>query len=414
MTTTHLEKVEDFYCPACQKAWPPDDQLMQCPSCSGNLQLRYDYECIGQKMQRALFAANADRSIWRYADILPVAGRLQGPAVGWTPLIDAPRLAKNLGLTSLRIKDDGRNPSASLKDRASAVALQRARDLGLDLVVGASTGNAASSTATLAAANGMKARIFIPKRAPKAKIAQLLAFGAELILVDGSYDQAFDLCANACVRHGWFNRNTGFNPYTREGKKTVAFEIAEQRQWQLPDVVAVAVGDGNIISGVYKGFYELRELGLTDRVPKLLAVQAAGSDAVLRAWESQGPIPEVGGETVADSISVSLPRDGEAARQAIVDSQGWGMRVADDEILAAIPDLAQLSGVFAEPAGAAPLAGLKKAVAQGLIDKKDSVVLLVTGHGLKDVGAVLNQVHIPAAIEPSEDAAEDYFGKNFE
>ena len=411
MTTTKLKNVQDFYCPACQKAWPPDDSLMTCPDCAGNLHIRYDYAALGQVMSRASLARDPERSMWRYAALLPVAGRLQGPPVGWTPLVDAPRLAQRLGLRHLQIKDDGRNPSASFKDRASAVALQRARDLGLDLVVGASTGNAASSTATLAAANGMRARIFIPKSAPKAKIAQLLAFGAELILVDGTYDQAFDLCASASHRQGWFNRNTGFNPYTREGKKTVAFEIAEQRDWHVPDVVAVAVGDGNIISGVHKGFVELRELGLTDRVPRLLAVQAQGSDAVVRAWESKGPIVQVGGETVADSISVSLPRDGEAARQAIVDSQGWGLRVADDEILAAIPELAQHSGVFAEPAGATPLAGVKKALEQGLIRADDQLVLLVTGNGLKDVGAVLGQVQIPQAIRPDEAALDGYFSK---
>lgn len=406
MSATQLDKVQDFFCPQCAKAWPPDDALMTCPDCAGNLQLRYDYKSIGAEMSRASLAADSTRSLWRYAAALPVAGQLQGPPVGWTPLIEAPQLAQRLGLKHLQIKDEGRNPSASLKDRASAVALQRARDLGLDLVVGASTGNAASSTATLAAANGMRARIFIPRRAPQAKIAQLLAFGAELLLIDGSYDQAFELCARACQRHGWFNRNTGFNPYTREGKKTVAFEIAEQGNWQLPDVVAVGVGDGNILSGVHKGFWELREMGLTDRLPKLLAVQAEGSDAVVSAWEGDGKIRSVGGETVADSISVSLPRDGKAAVHAIVDSKGWGLRVSDAEILAAIPTLAQLSGVFAEPAGATPLAGLQAARRQGLVADDDRVLLLVTGHGLKDVAAVLGQVQIPEALA-ADDAAVD-------
>ena len=229
----------------------------------------------------------------------------------------------------------------------------------------------------------------MPKTAPRAKIAQLLTFGAEVLAVDGTYDQAFDLCLEATRRFGWYNRNTGFNPYTREGKKTVSFEICEQLGWQVPDLVVVPVGDGNILSGVWKGFVEFQRLGFIDRLPKLLAVQAEGSAAIVKAAAGDGVIRPVSGDTVADSISVSLPRDGEAAVKAIRESGGFGVTVSDDAILAAIGEVARGAGVFGEPAAAAAWAGLKEAVRQGLVDPAWRVVVLITGNGLKDVASAM-------------------------
>jgi threonine synthase len=340
-----------------------------------------------------------------------VAERLEGPPVGWTPLVPAPRLTRELGLRhTLLLKDDGRNPSASFKCRASAVALQRARELGAALVTGASTGNAASATAVLASAPGIRTRIFVPKTAPRAKIAQLLTFGAEVLAVDGTYDQAFDLCLAATARFGWYNRNTGFNPYTREGKKTVAFEICEQLGWSAPDLVVVPVGDGNILSGVWKGFVEFERLGFISGLPHLLAVQAEGSAAVVRAAAGDGVIRPVSGETVADSISVSLPRDGEAAVQAIRESAGHGGTVGDDAILAAIGEVARGAGVFAEPAAAAAWAGLARAAERGLVGPADRVVVIITGSGLKDVAAARRAAEeagaAPIEIEATREALE--------
>jgi threonine synthase len=329
--------------------------------------------------------------------------------VGWTPLFGAPLLARALGVRELLVKDDGKNPSASFKDRASAVALARARELGHELVTGASTGNAAGATAALAAPCGLRARIFVPKSAPRAKVAQLLTFGAEVLAVDGTYDQAFDLCLEATRRFGWYNRNTGFNPYTREGKKTVSFEICEQLGFSVPDLVVVPVGDGNIISGVWKGFVELHALGLIDRLPRLLAAQAAGSDAIVRALEGDGVVRPVAGDTVADSISVSLPRDGDAAVRAVRDSQGLGVRVPDEEILAAIPTLARGSGVFAEPAAAAGYAALVSAARAGRLDPSWRVLLLVTGSGLKDVAAAMRVAGEPRVIGADASVLDELF-----
>lgn len=395
-------------CTDCQQQLSLDNLHYTC-GCGANLQVEYDYSQIQQHLTQRSLAANTDHTMWRYAALYPVSSKIEVPPIGMTPLFQAQRLAQQLELGELWIKDDGRNPSASFKDRATAIALCHARELGQQLVVGASTGNAASSTAVLAAALGMRARIFIPKAAPKAKVAQLLAFGAEVFAVDGSYDQAFDLCLRACKHFSWYNRNTGYNPYTREGKKSAAFEICEQLQWQVPDLVVVPVGDGNIISGIWKGFVEFRRLQLIDRLPRLLAVQAEGSAAIVNAIAGDGSIVEVSGQTLADSISVSLPRDGRAAVQAVRDSSGLAMAVSDDEILQAILQLARGAGVFAEPAAAAAYAGLKKAVELGQIERGTRAVVVVTGNGLKDVSAPLRVTDTPQLIAPNPEDLESIF-----
>jgi threonine synthase len=258
---------------------------------------------------------------------------------------------------------------------------------------------------------GIRARIFIPRAAPQAKVAQILAFGAEVLAVDGVYDDAFDLCLAATDRYGWYNRNTGYNPFTREGKKSISFEICEQLRWRAPDLVVVPVGDGNIISGVWKGFEDFHRIGFIDRLPKLLAVQAEGSDAVVRALEGDGSIAPVSGETVADSISVCVPRDGHAAVQAVKASGGFGVRVTDDEILRAIPLMARSAAVFGEPAGVTSLAGLQKAVGRGEIDPAWTIVLLVTGNGLKDVASVMKVAGEPRLVPPSAEALDSIFGE---
>ncbi len=409
MTTSGLHHVTGLRCVGCGETCALTESVYVCQSCGANLQVQYDYDAIRRAWPRDELAGNMDRSIWRYAPLYPVATKLESPPVGWTPLFRVPQLAQRLGLSSLYIKDDSRNPSASFKDRASAIALVRARDIGRDLVTGASTGNAASSTGVLAAAMGIRTRIFIPHTAPRAKVAQLLAFGAQVLAVDGTYDQAFDLCLAATKQFGWYNRNTGYNPFTREGKKSVSFEVCEQMGWEVPDLVVVPVGDGNIISGVWKGFEEFHRIGFIDRLPRLLAVQAEGSAAVVRALEGDGTIRPVSGETVADSISVSMPRDGAAAVQAVRASGGFGITVGDEQILAAIPEVARGSGVFGEPAGVASYAGLKKASEQGRIDPAWTIVLLVTGSGLKDVASVMKVVGEPRLVSADPAGLSEIF-----
>jgi threonine synthase len=398
-------------CVRCGATCALGETVYNCAACGGNLQIEYDYDAIRGAWRKDELARNADRSIWRYLPLYPTATKLDCLPIGWTPLLRVARLERRLGLRHLLIKDDSRNPSASFKDRATAIALARARDIGRDLVTGASTGNAGSSTAVLAAAMGMKARIFIPKAAPRAKIAQLLACGADVLAVDGTYDDAFDLCLAATKQFGWYNRNTGYNPFTREGKKSVSFEICEQMGWHAPDLVVVPVGDGNIISGVWKGFADFHRIGFIDRLPRLLAVQAAGSAAVVNALAGDGTIKPVSGETVADSISVSVPRDGEAAVQAVRESKGFGITVTDDQILAAIPEIARDSGVFGEPAGVTAYAGLKTAVEQGRIDPAWTIVVLMTGSGLKDIASVMKVAGEPRAVPANASALSEIFKK---
>ncbi len=375
----------------------------------GTLDLLYDYAALRAKLDRDALRASSLTSCWRYRDLLPVApGALVPPlAVGWTPLYAAPRIAASLGLRQLWVKDEGLNPSGSLKDRASALVLARALERGLETVSTASTGNAAAALAALGASlPDVKIVIFVPAAAPAAKVAQLLVYGAEVILIEGSYDDAFDLCTQICSEANWYSRNTGVNPYTTEGKKTVALEIAEQLQWQAPDVVAVSVGDGSIISGIYKGFWDLLQLGWITKLPRLIGVQAAGSSVLARAWReglAAEDIKRAPAETIADSIASELPRDRAKALRAVRATEGAFVTVADDEIRRAIPQLARLSGVFAEPAAAAALAGLHRARQAGQIEPEDSVCLVSTGNGLKDVArareAVSGGLTVPAKIE---------------
>lgn len=397
-----FEKVKGYRCISCHREYGLQEILYTCRHCSGNLQVVYDYQNIKKRLSPRDFTESTDNSIWRYIELLPVKENSKRPPVhiGWTPLYKAEPLGKKLGLKNLYIKDDGRNPSASSKDRAGAVVVVHALEQGSNVITCASTGNAASSLACLTAPMDLHTVLFVPASAPRAKIAQLLVFGAVVITIEGTYDQAYDLCLKGSDEYGWYNRNTGYNPYTREGKKTVSYEICEQLGWKSPDKVFVPVGDGNLISGVWKGFVDLYEIGFIQRKPRLIACQAEKSDAIKRAFESDGVIRPVSGRTIADSISVSLPRDGDAAVMAIMGSKGFALSVSDSKILEAIPELAVETGVFAEPAGAAPYAALKEAVARNLVEEDETVVLLVTGSGLKDIESAMKSTRKPFRIQP--------------
>lgn len=386
-----MKKIEGFRCVECAGEFGLAETKYICPRCRGNLSVVYDYKAIRRKLTRKSLKASSEPSLWRYLEILPVDGRTGVPPVhaGWTPLYRARKLGAGLGLANLYLKDDGRNPSASFKDRASAIVAARAFETKEKTVAGASTGNAAASLACMMAQRETKPVIFVPRSAPPAKLAQLLVYGATVLSVDGTYDQAFDLCREACDEFGWYNRNTGYNPFTREGKKTCAFELCEQLSWKVPDFVFVSAGDGNILSGLWKGFTDFKALGLIDKLPRMVAVQAQGSAAIERAWRTGSPVRAAGGRTVADSISVSLPRDGAAAVAALRESEGFAVTVSDREILAAIPALARGANVFAEPAGAAAYAGLVRCAAAGRVRENDLAVMVVTGSGLKDVGAAM-------------------------
>jgi threonine synthase len=397
--------IHHLQCVLCDARYNPAEVTYTCPTCgpSGVLEVHYNYGQISQHISRATLAEDHDLTFWRYRALLPISySRGDRPAlsIGGTPLYTVNRLRTYLGLRDLWLKDDSRNPSASLKDRASIIAVMRAEG---KTVACASTGNAASSLAVQAAAVGLPCYIFVPHNAPRAKIVQLLMCGAIVFAVKGSYDDAFDLCIEACNTFGWYNRNTGYNPYLVEGKKTVGLEIAEQLDWQIPDSVLVPTGDGCIISGVYRGFEDLYRLGMIERIPRMIAVQAEGSPAIVRALEGDGIVRPFPAQTVADGISVGLPRNGAMAVKVIRESGGFGITISDEEILAAEKELARLTGVFAEPSGAASYAGLLRLLSEGRIERDERVVLLVTGSGLKSIDAVVGTA---GSVEPIEKGAE--------
>lgn len=395
----------NYECVGCGKVVKPKPFSYTCPVCDANLDARYDYQAIKDKWSRESLSTNSDSSLWRYAPLLPVhaAPERRSIQVGATPLVNADVLSRRLGLRELWLKDETRNPSGSLKDRATEVGLCHALEEGASVVVAASTGNAGSSLACLAAWHGQEAVILAPASAPLAKLTQILQYGAHLFPIDGSYDDAFKLSQAVAETYNWYSRSTGINPVLSEGKKIVALELAEQLEWQSPDLLFVPVGDGCILGGVYKGFYDLLQLGWIERLPRLVAVQAEGSAAVVNAWK-QGEIQPVQAQTIADSIAVDLPKDGAKALRALKASNGFGITVSDEEILAAQHLLARKTGVFAEPAAAASLAGLIRAKEEGLVDSHQRVVLLITGSGLKDIAAAQKVLSTPAPISPNIEA----------
>ena len=367
-------------------------------------------ERVGRRFSRRTLESDRDLSLWRYRALLPVPDdvtllpppRLQ---VGFTPIVDAPSLANELGLDGLLVKDDGRNPTASFKDRASAVGVLRARWLGRREITCASTGNAASSLAGFAAEAGMKAFIFVPASAPEAKVAQLLVYGARVFLVDGPYEDAFRVCQAAAAEFGWYNRNCAINPYLVEGKKTCGHEIGEQMRAAPPDVVTVALGDGCTTAGIWKGLVEMKAHGVLDRLPRLLAVQAEGAAPLARTFaRGDERIEPVEASTLADSINVGAPRNGIKALRAVRASGGAIVTASDEAILAWIPRLARATGVFAEPTGVAALAGLEAALEKGLVSPGERVLHVATGNGLKDTRGAMRSVGPPTRIPPDLDA----------
>lgn len=410
-----MDHILHLKCLICGQEYSAQDIAYICPKHGheGIVDVQYDYERLGRKFSQGDLLHSTNYTIWRYKPLLPVEPEAKVPplTVGWTPLYPAPRLAAQLGLKHLWVKDDSRLPTASFKDRASAVAVVKAQERGAAMIAVASTGNAAAALSGLCASVGQPNTIFVPENAPQAKIAQLLAFGSTVLLVKGTYDDAFELCLQACDEYGWYNRSTGYNPYMTEGKKTVSFEICEQLGWQPPDRIFVSVGDGCIIGGVHKGLKDLLALGWIDRGSKLMGVQAEYSNYLYEAWQKNEDVltkPPIKPQTIADSISAGLPRDRLKAMAAVKDSGGAFISVTDDEILAAIPALAGKTGVFAEPAGAAALAGLVKAVNEGLVSPDERLVVINTGSGLKDVAGVMKGVDLagiqPLRVEPALDS----------
>ena len=343
---------------------------------------------------------------WRYREVLPIPDDPTLPPlqIGWTPVHETPRLAPWLGVARAWVKDDGRNPSASLKDRASSVGVVLALAAGSERIVCASTGNAASATACVAASVGLPATIFVPERAPDPKIAQLRVFGAQVLRVQSDYDTAWDLCAEVARSRPWFNRNCALNPYLVEGKKTVGLELAEQLGPQLPQWVVASVGDGCSIAGLVRGLEEAFAAGLCEHVPRVLGVQAEGA-APLVAAANTGVKPEISNaQTVADSLCVGVPRNPDKALMAVARSNGAWVTVTDAEIMAALSATASRTGIFGEPAAVTAAAGVRVAIASGIIAPDEGVAIISSGNGLKDPATALKSVTGPVDVAPSVEA----------
>ncbi len=421
-----MDHVKSLKCLICGAEYGPDEIEYVCPKHGddGIVDVQYDYKLIGKRISPAKLARNRDTTIWRYKPLLPVEPDSPVPplTVGGTPLYRADRLAAGLGLRHVWVKDEGRQPSASFKDRASIVAVVKAQERGAAVITTASTGNAGAALSAMCASVAQPNVIFLPESAPPAKVAQLLVYGSTVIMVRGTYDDAFELCAQAAKAFGWYNRNTGYNPYMSEGKKTVSFEICEQltavetlhatslrqlhatslQRWDAPDRIFVSVGDGCIIGGVHKGLRDLMALGWITKMPQIMGVQAAGSAALYDAWRTGIDAMEmkpIDAHTIADSISAGLPADRIKALAAVRQTNGAYIKVTDEEILAAIPALARGCGVFAEPAGAAAYAGLVKAVELGLVHPDERIVVLSTGNGLKDIASARKSVGEPLVVD---------------
>jgi len=407
-----LKRKFKYRCTDCGREYDAVGTFYLCPSCSsapapgtpprGVLKTIYDYDSI-----RETVSGFDGLKRTGFTGLLPIASTASLPPlrVGNTPLYPLSGLDNKTFPFSLYLKDDSQNPTWSFKDRASALVSAFAAENRLGTIIAASTGNAGSSLAGICASQRQRAVIVVPETAPKAKLTQIVMYGAMIVPVKGTYDEAFDLSVKATEVFGWYNRNTAFNPFTIEGKKTVSFELFEQLRLSVPDRIFVSAGDGVIMAGTYKGFEDLLRLGITDKMPVIVAVQSEKSDNLVRNI-GQEKFSVVPSSTVADSISVDIPRNFYMARQFIQEYNGETLTVSDEKILNASKRLAANTGLFAEPAAAAAFAGFLSYYNDGLIPSGSSNVVLLTGGGLKDPGAVSSLVRTPASVYPTIDNLE--------
>lgn len=380
--------VRGSQCVQCETVYSREVSFMHCPQCgdTGILDILYDYDLLRQNMPTVETMQQRPFNLWRYKEWLsiPVLDSLSTLHVGGTPLYRSSASLKKWGFETLYIKDEGVNPTGSLKDRASVIAVAHAKSLGQDVVACSSTGNAASSLAGQAARIGLKSVIFVPERAPIGKLNQLLVYGSQVYKVRGNYQATYALSHEAIKTYGWYDRNAAVNPHLVEGKKTVAYEIIEQLGHRDLDWVVVSVGDGCTLAGLYKGFYDWYKLGRLSRIPKLLGVQSEGCAPLYQAWKTKKPLEVAEENTIADSIAVGVPRNARKALNAVEQSHGAWITVTDQAILDATKTLGRHEGIFAEPASSAAFAGLLKARETGIISRAETVVVLHTGNGLKD------------------------------
>ena len=402
-----MDFVTGLRCRECARPYPAE-ALHVCDYCFGPLEVVYDYEAVRRAVSRSSIAAGPP-TIWRYAPLLPVADAAPiDLGAGWTPLVRAERLAAELGLGELWIKNDTVNPTGSFKDRVVSVALTKARQLGFKVAACASTGNLANSVAAHAARAGMVSVVFIPHDLELAKVVTTAVYGGHVVAVEGTYDDVNRLCAELTSDHpAWAFVNVNIRTYYAEGSKTLAFEVAEQLGWQAPDHVVVPVASGSQLVKVARGFAELHEVGLLDEAPsvRVSGAQAAGCSPVATAFaEGTDAIRPVKPDTIAKSLAIGNPADGWYALQTVRRSGGALAAVTDDEIRDGIRLLARTEGIFAETAGGVTIATLAKLAAAGVVRRDERVVAYVTGHGLKTIEALSSSVGPTATISPTLEA----------
>jgi threonine synthase len=425
-----------FQCVDCNREYSSEKVIYLCPTCEtsnqpwlpprGVLKTIYDYSGIrGLTSVDKLFQLLEKD---HFMPLLPIANYANWPAlrIGMTPLYEVKNIAnehidklagRKPGFIPdgndfhLFLKDDSQNPTFSFKDRASALVSAWARENGINTLVAASTGNAGSSLAGICASQKQRALIVVPASAPIAKLTQILMYGATLIPVRGNYDDAFDLSIRISEKYGFYSRNTAFNPLTIEGKKTVSYEIFRQLNHTVPDRIFIPAGDGVIFSGVCKGFEDLLKLGIIDQMPVLVAVQAEGSNNLINNLKSN-TFASHPSRTIADSISVDVPRCFHMTAKYLADYHGETISVSDEEILHASMQLSRSTGIFSEPAAAAAYSGMMKYRDQGLLPARSKNVVLLTGSGLKDLSSVQSSIQIPAAIDPDIQSTEYFFDLN--
>ena len=395
MSKIHLQ------CVRCKNSYELKE-LYVCDKCGGILEVQHNYVGKRDRVIHELLRLPSF-NIWKYKNLLPVENPEHMVTLfeGGTPLIKGNRLSQKTGYENLYFKDESRNPSGAFKDRPMAVGVSKAKEFGRDIIVTASSGNAAASLATYAAKSGLKCYIFIPESTPTGKVSQAFVNGGIIIKVKGNYSNAYAVAKMAAREFHWMNITTTFlNPYAVEGDKTIAYELYHQLDRKVPDWILVPTGAGPLVFGIYKGFKELNFLGLTDKRPRMAAIQAEGCAPIVQAFESGSSKVNAWGtpSTIASAIADPLKgyeQDGELVLEIVHDSRGTAVAVSDDEILGAVFDLARSEGIYSEPGAAVSYAGFKKLAKKDVIKKKQSVVCVITGHGLKDPGNAAENLNIP-------------------
>jgi threonine synthase len=398
-----MSYVKGLKCRECGREYPKEP-LYVCEYCFGPLEVVYDYDEVKKVLTKKEILSRP-KNLWRYRELLPIDGYpTDGLESGFTPLIRARSLEKILGIKELYIKDDSVNhPTLSFKDRVVAVALSKAKEFGFDTVACASTGNLANSVAAQAAKAGLKRYIFIPADLEMGKVIGTLIYGPVLVAVEGNYDQVNRLCSEIATKYKWAFVNINIRPYYAEGSKTYGHEIAEQLGWKAPQHIIVPCAGGSLITKIYKGLKEFKNLGLIDKLEtKIYAAQATGCAPIVTAIkENAAIIKPVKPNTIAKSLAIGNPADGVYALATVKETGGWVEDVSDDEIVEAIKLLATTEGIFTETAGGVTLGVARKLIEQGRIPKDESIVVSITGNGLKTQEAVVEKIGKPIKIKPN-------------